>query len=104
MSFRAQISPAANRQLTEIQNYTAEAASLRTAERFTDDIIARCESLAELPRRGWIRRDLHPSIYFLAFRRRAVVAYRIDGDHVTILGIFRGGQDYEAILATWSGF
>lgn len=34
------------------------------------------------------------------YRRRVVIAYSVEAKTVTILGIFYGGQDFEAALRT----
>jgi toxin ParE1/3/4 len=48
--------------------------------------------------RGTLREDVRPGLRTIGFRRRATIAFAVEGDTVTILGIFHGGQDYEADL------
>jgi toxin ParE1/3/4 len=34
----------------------------------------------------------------MGFERRVTIAFTVEGDSVIILGVFYGGQDYEAVL------
>jgi len=33
------------------------------------------------------------------YKKRAVIAFHVDADLVSIIGVFYGGQNYEAILS-----
>ncbi|WP_415153682.1 type II toxin-antitoxin system RelE/ParE family toxin [Propionicimonas sp.] len=59
-----------------------------------------CEGLAVFPHRGTLREDLRPGLRVTHFRKRVAIAIVVDdnGEQVTVLGIFSGGQDDEAIL------
>ena len=50
-----------------------------------------CSSLAVFPNRGADRDDLRPGLRILGFERRAVIAFHIATDTVTILPILYGG-------------
>lgn len=89
--------PEAEMQLVGLYRYIASEASAQTAVRFTNAIVARCDSLNRFPDRGAPRQDIRPGLRTLSFRR-VVIAYDIDEAAVTIIGIFYGGQDFEAIL------
>jgi toxin ParE1/3/4 len=91
--------PEAEAQLVAIYELIAAAASPAIAQRFTEAIIARCESLDRMPHRGKPRDDLRPGLRTLSFRHRALIAYAVEKKTVTILGVFYGGQDWEAMLA-----
>ncbi|MGD9965801.1 MAG: type II toxin-antitoxin system RelE/ParE family toxin [Hyphomonadaceae bacterium] len=96
--------PEAEAQIVAIYDRIAVAASPAIARRFTEAIVARCESLDRMPRRGKPRDDLRPGLRTLSLRRRVMIAYAVEGKLVTILGVFYGGQDWEAMLAEeWSG-
>ena len=84
-------------QLVGLYRYIAREASAQTATRFTDAIVARCDSLNRFPDRGAPWQDIRPGLRTLSFRR-VVIAYDVDDAAVTIIGIFYGGQDIEAIL------
>jgi plasmid stabilization system protein ParE len=90
--------PEAELQLTEIYRHIARAASPKIALTFTDAIVARCEDLAEMPLQGRSRDDIRKGMRTMPFRRRVLIAYAVSPRSVTILGVFYGGQDFEALL------
>jgi toxin ParE1/3/4 len=48
---------------------------------------------------SWTRRDdLRPGLCTIGFRRRVTIAFAVEADAMTIIGIFYGGQDFEAAL------
>ena len=98
MSHRVVFAPEAEGQLMELYRYIAREASPAIAERFVGSIIEHCEKLGDFPHRGTPRDDLRPGLRTLAFRRRVTIAYAAGADSVAILGVFYGGQDFEAIL------
>ena len=65
---------------------------------FVDGIVKQCDSLVRFPLRGTPRDDLRPDIRTTVYRRRVVIAYSVGTTTVAILGIFYGGQDFEAAL------
>ena len=65
---------------------------------YTDTIVTYCESLATFPHRGVPRDEVRPGLRITHYLKRAVIAFDVDGDQIFILGMFYGGQDYEAIL------
>jgi toxin ParE1/3/4 len=92
------ISPEAEAQLLSIYHYIAGEASPETARRFTDAIVDYCASFESFPHRGSKRDDLRPNLRIVGFRRRVSIALTVGGHRVEIVGIFYGGQDYEAAL------
>ena len=55
-------------------------------------------SFDTFPERGAQRDDLLPRLRPVGYRRRVTIAFRVDAASatVTILGVFYGGQDFEA--------
>ena len=98
MSYLVVFTPEAEAQLIELYDYLAVEASPETAARFTDGIVTYCESLSSFPVRGTRRDDVRPGLRITSYRKRVVIAFAVDADQVQIIGIFYGGQDYEAIL------
>ena len=45
-----------------------------------------------------MRNDVRPGLGITNYRKRAVIAFDVTGDLVSIIGVFCGGQDYETIL------
>lgn len=70
------------------------------ADRTVDAIRAFIKSLREIPHRGTKRDDLRPGLRIVPFKKRSAIAIEIDDDAkiVTVLRVFYGGQDYEAVL------
>ncbi|WP_044561332.1 type II toxin-antitoxin system RelE/ParE family toxin [Azospirillum sp. B4] len=98
MTYRVIFSPEAQEQLVALYSYVAEAASPAIAAQFTGAIVDHCESLSIIPHRGTMRDDIRPGLRITNYRRRTMIAFDIDADTVSIIGVFYGGQDYETIL------
>ena len=64
-------------------------------------MIATCEGLALFPLRGVPREDIRPGLRVTHHKGRTLIAYAVDEGTrtVSVLGIFYGGQDYEAALS-----
>ncbi|MDN5927026.1 MAG: type II toxin-antitoxin system RelE/ParE family toxin [Hyphomicrobiales bacterium] len=68
------------------------------AARYVDSIVDYCENLQTFPHRGTRRDDLRPGLRTLGFRRRVTILFEVADDTVNIIGVYYGGQDYEAAL------
>ena len=99
MSHRVVFSPEAEEQLVALFRHIADAASPDIAARYTEAIVSYCESLREFPHRGTKRDNVRPGLRITHYRKRAVIAFAVDDEHVSILGVFYGGQDYESVLS-----
>lgn len=90
--------PEAEEQLAALYRYIAAAASPVVAERYTSAIITHCEGMHTVPNRGTRRDDVRPGLRITNYKRRTVIAFAVDDAalRVTIIGIYYGGQDYEA--------
>lgn len=94
MSYTVRFAPEAQEQLAELEDYIAHASgSAETASRYVDGIVAYCEGLDVFPERGMRRDDIWPNLRLIGFRRRTTIAFTVDAEIVTILGVFHGGQD-----------
>lgn len=98
MTYCVVFSPEAQEQLAELYRYIAAAASPDIAARYTEAIVSYCESLRTFPHRGTMRDDVRPGLRITNYRKRAVIAFDVDAEQVSIIGVFYGGQDYETIL------
>ncbi len=98
MKFRVIFSPEAEEQLAELFHYIAAAASPRIAERYINAIITYCETLDTFPLRGARRDDIRPGLRVTNCKGRTVIAFDVDAQQVSIIGVFYGGQDYETAL------
>lgn len=80
-----------------MQRYIAvSSAAPSVAARYTEAIVAHCEKLSTFPLRGFQRDDIRPGLRVTNYRKRAVIAYSVDDKCVSIIGVFYGGQNYEA--------
>jgi len=95
---RVVFAPEANKQLVALYRYVAERGSPAVAASFTGAIVDYCERLAQFPRRGTKRDDIRPGLRTVGFRRRITIAFTVDTNTVTILGIYYGGRDFETSL------
>ncbi len=93
MTYRVIFTPEAIQQLTDLDDYLADAGV--PDNEFVPSIVGYCESLATFPMRGRSRSDLRPGLRVIGYKRRVAIAYIVATDTVTIAGVFYGGQDYE---------
>ena len=98
MNYRVIFTPEAEEQLAVLYRYIAEAASPEIAARYTEAIVSYCESLRTFPHRGTMRDDVRPGLRVTNYKKRAVIAFDVDAELVSTIGVFYGGQDYETIL------
>lgn len=98
MTYQVVFAPEAQEQLTDLHRYIADNASPEIAVRFTDAIVKYCEGLTAFPHRGTPRDDIRPGLRVTNYRKRTIIAYDVDGDTVSIIGVFHGGQDFEVAV------
>lgn len=98
MNYRVVFSPETLEQLAELYRYIAEAASPDVAAQYTEALVSYCESLHALPLRGTQRDDVRPGLRITNYKKRTIIAFDVDAEVVSIIGIFYGGQNYETIL------
>lgn len=98
MSYRVVFTPEAEEQLADLYGYIAAAASPDIALRYTEAIVSYCESLCDFPHRGTKRDDVRPGLRITNYKKRAIIAFDVSTELVSIIGVFYGGQDYETVL------
>jgi len=98
MKYRVVFSPEFEEQIAALYGYIAAAASPDIAARYTEAIVTYCESLEYFPHRCTSRDDVRPGLRITNYKKRAVIAFDVDDEQVSIIGVFYGGQDYETIL------
>ena len=98
-TFGIKFAPEALEQLDSLEQYIAEVASSTVAAGYIDAIVSYCESLQSFPNRGTQRDDIRSGLRITNYRGRTVIAFAVQEDQPTILGVFYGGQDYETALA-----
>ena len=95
---RVSFSQRAERQLEDLLRYITEDSGEARADAFVGRVVEFCKGLSTFPERGTRRDDLRPGLRTIGFRRRATVAFVVGEEEVTVLGVFYGGQDFEAAL------
>lgn len=98
MKFRVVFSPEAEEQLADLYRHIALVASPVIAERYVNAIITCCETLETYPLRGTPRDDLRPGLRITNYKGRTLIAFDVNAQQVSIIGLFYGGQDYETAL------
>jgi len=98
LAYRVVFAPEAQAQLASIYSYIAGEAGPSVALAFTTAIVDYCEGFTVFPKRGTRRDDLRRGLRTIGFRRRVTIAFAIEDETVSIVGIFFGGQDVEAAL------
>jgi toxin ParE1/3/4 len=98
MHYSVVFSPEALEQLESLYHYIADAASPEIAYRYTNAIVTYCEGLHSFPHRGTRRDDVRAGLRVTNYKKRAVIAFDVVTDQVSIIGVFYGGQDYESLL------
>ena len=102
MTGRIHYTPEADKQLNELDNWITKAEPAEVAQRFVSGILDHIDGILVFPLAGRARDDVRPGMRTSAFKKKTPVAYEVDessGELVfNILGVFRGGQDWEAAL------
>ena len=84
--------------MIDLYDYIALHDGAERAIGYIDRIEDCCRNLAAFPKRGIRRDDLRRGLRILGFERRAVIAFLVTADTVTILRILYGGRDLETIF------
>lgn len=101
MKYVVEFAPEALAQLAAIDDFIAIASAPEIAERYVDGIIDYCMTLTTFPLGAISRDDLMPGLRITNHRSRSIVAYTVNSEAriISIVGVFYGGQEYQATLA-----
>lgn len=103
MTGRINLTPEAERQLNQIDDWIAKQATIDIARHFVSAILDHIEGILVFPHSGRPRDDVRPGMRTTTYRKRTLVAYEVDetADEVVVnvLGVFHGGQNWEAALS-----
>lgn len=100
-SYRVLFTPDAERDLEAIYDYIAlEKEMPDVAWTYIQKLYKACEKLENAPLRGRNRNDLRENLRVMSVAKNAVAAFEVDeaSQTVTLLNIFYGGQDYDALM------
>jgi plasmid stabilization system protein ParE len=102
MTGRINYTPEAQQQLNALDDWITAKASRDVAQRFVAAILDCIDGILVFPRAGRARDDVRPGIRTTTFKKRTLIAYEVDESSgelvVNVLGVFHGGQDWEAAL------
>ena len=90
--------PEALEDLTRLYDWIADAASPETAIRYIDRLEAYCRGMGHAAERGHQRDDIRSGLRIVGFQRRVTIAFTVTETRVTILRLFYGGRDWEALI------
>lgn len=101
MSFSVCFAPEVAAQLEAIEKFAARTQTRKTAADFVDALISHCETFATFPLRGIRRDDLLPGLRISNYQGRTIIAFTVDMEAsvVSIVGVYYGGRDYDALMA-----
>lgn len=103
MTGRINFTPEARQQLHHLDEWIGEKATAETARRFVSAILDHIDGILVFPLAGRARDDVRPGMRTITFKKRTLVAYEVDQSSdevvVNILGVFHGGQNWEAALS-----
>ncbi len=107
MTGRINYTPEAQQQLNELDDWITKAASAEIARRFVSAILDHIDGILVFPHAGQARDDVRPGMRTTSVKKRTLVAYEVDESSgelvVNVLGVFHGGQDWEAALGDNQG-
>ncbi|MER0204552.1 MULTISPECIES: type II toxin-antitoxin system RelE/ParE family toxin [Nitrosomonas] len=102
-SYEVYLTPDAIKDLTDIYEYIAAKSGLpEVAWTYIEKLRQKCHELRKAPLIGQQRNDLRKNLRIVAINKNAIAAFEVIEDKriVTILNIFYGGRDYEAIMGS----
>jgi plasmid stabilization system protein ParE len=102
MTGRINYTPEAQQQLNALDDWITEKASRDVAQRFVSAILDCIDGILVFPRAGRVRDEVRPGMRTTIFKKRTLIADEVDESSgevvVNVLGVFHGGQDWEAVL------
>ena len=100
-TYEVDLTPDAISDLNDIYKHIKDKSGFpKVAWAYIEKLKKACEGLQTAPIRGQKRDDLRKNLRIYPIEKNAVVAFEVDEKSytVTILNIFYGGEDYEAIM------
>lgn len=98
MTYRVEFAPEVEDQIAAIYHYIAYEATPAVAASYAEAVLAHCEKLTIFPERGIRRDDIRQGLRITNYKSSTDIAFFVEKDVVTIVGVFHGGQNYAAIL------
>ncbi|MDV4159328.1 type II toxin-antitoxin system RelE/ParE family toxin [Rhizobium brockwellii] len=93
MDYYVHVHELAQAELDLIYETIRDEAGISTARSYVGGLYDLIEGLVTFPARGTVRPGPMPGLRIIGYRRTASIAFIVEGDQVTILGVFRRGQN-----------
>ncbi len=93
------LSPKALADLDDIWRYTAETWSVDQADQYIDDLVSTFETIVSMPTLARERAEFTPPVRIHVHQQQLIV-YATNDDHIVILRLLGGHQDWQSILKT----
>jgi toxin ParE1/3/4 len=100
MPYSVVFTPEAEEQLIALYRYFEAEAAAAIAQSYTSAIVDYCEALGDFPYRAVSRDDIRPGLRVTNYKGRVVIAYEVEAQTVSIIGLFYGGRDFESLLVS----
>jgi toxin ParE1/3/4 len=91
------LAPRALDDLDEIWRFSAETWSIEQADRHVDELTRVFETIAAMPTLAWDRREFIPPVRIHVHEGHLII-YTISADHVAVLRLLGGRQDWVSVL------
>jgi len=91
------LSPAADADLRDIWLYTARNWSVEQADRYTDALQRSLDTIVAMPEIARERREFSPPVRVQPSAQHVII-YRIRDDHIVVLRVLSGRQNWQALL------
>ena len=93
MAYRVRLHELAEAELDKIYSDIRDEAGPVVAGNYVGGLYDFFEGLTTFPARGTVRAGPIPGLRIIGYRRTASIAFVVEADLVTILGVFRRGQN-----------
>lgn len=95
MTHEVRFHPWAQQDLAELVADLTHAAGPDTARRFVERIVDYCLGFETFPERGTRHDEISPGLRTVGWRRRATVAFLVEGKRVIVLRVLYAGRALE---------
>lgn len=95
---KVSLNPQATDDLRELADWTTDRAGPDTADAYLQRVAAKCDALADYPRRGRPRTELADTLHSIPFEGRLTILYRVHEDDVEIMRVVNGARDLSKLI------
>lgn len=85
--------PKAVQEINELFDYISQKAGRSIASAYIDRLYQFLDNLKTFPKRGSVREGETRGLRIVGFERRASIAFQVEADVITVLGVFAAGRN-----------